>query len=51
MHDIGSIITSATTTALTETVLLTETSTVDVTPGVSTIEGTMQNNHNYEILV
>ena len=50
MH-IGPIITSATTPALAETVLLTETSTVDVTPpGVSTIEG-MQNNHNYEIVM
>ena len=40
LHDTGPIITSATTAALTETVLLTATSTVNVTPpGVSTTEG------------
>ena len=50
MYDIGPIITSATTPTLTETVSLTETSTVDVIPsGVSTIEG-MQNNHEFVII-
>ena len=50
LHDTGPIITSATTTALTETVLLTATSTVNVTPpGVSTTEG-MQNNY-YETIM